>query len=148
MLLRISGYVDRVRKHLKDHPFLLVSNAGAEERARLPEEGNIIKPKDATHGQKRGFVNVSIISLIQPSKVSRLQHPLISISGDDYEDTTAEMQVTPILPPYSAVPANTSTALHLQLPPTRRSRDSVVDARDKMHPSSVSPRAKENWEAT
>ena len=29
MLLRISGYVNRV---LKDHPFLLVSNAGADER--------------------------------------------------------------------------------------------------------------------
>ena len=95
MLLRIAGYVDRVRKHLQDLPFLLICNAGADERAHLPEEGNIIKSKDAAHGLKQGLGDISIASSIQPSKMSQLQHPLINISGDDYEDMQAEMQFTP-----------------------------------------------------
>ena len=89
--------------------------------------------------QKRGFGDISIVSSVQPSKISRLQHPLISISGDDYKDTTAKMQVAPTLPLY---PTNRLIALmvvNLQPPATQQLRENVSDASSKEHPRSISP---------
>ena len=141
MLLKMAGYVDRVRKHLADHPFLNVSDAGAEERARLPEKGDILKPKEVSHGHKRAFGDVSLLPSMQPSKLLRQKNPLINISDDDYEDTQSEMQITPnVPPPLNYVPAylEEPSPAAVQPPTARQPRASLSGALNK-RPRSISP---------
>ena len=141
MLLKMAGYVDRVRKHLADHPFLNVSDAEAEERVRLPEKGDIIKPKELSHGQKRAFGDVSLLPSMQPSKLLRQKNPLINISDDDYEDTHSEMQITPNAPPpLNYVPAylEEPAPIVMRPPTSRQPRASLSGALNK-RPRSISP---------
>ena len=141
MLLKMAGYVDRVRKHLADHPFLNVSDAGAEERARLPEKGDILKPREVSHGHKRAFGDVSLLPSMQPSKLLRQKNPLINISDDDYEDTQSEMQITPnVPPPLNYVPAylEEPSPAAVQPPTARQPRASLSGALNK-RPRSISP---------